>query len=75
MIDIYLKFSCKYRIKFAPNYVFTICKKCVNLKTNRDIKQIIKGGSIGYVINSKFYTLTYLHNQLEKIPTKEKMPF
>jgi hypothetical protein len=72
---IYLKYSYKYRILFATNYVFTKCGKCVNLKTNREIKQVMQGGSIGYSINGKFYSLTYLRGRLEKVPTKEKIPF
>jgi hypothetical protein len=72
---IYLKYSYKYRISFATNYIFTICGKCVNLKTNREIKQVIQGGSIGYSINKKFYSLTFLRTQLEKTPINDKTPF
>ena len=75
MLYVYLKYSCKYCVKFSPNYVFTICGKCVNLKTNREIKQISKGGSIGYVLGGKFYSLTFLRTQLEKITKKEKLSF
>jgi len=39
----------------------------VNLKTTRIINQVSKGGSIGYIINGKFYTLTKLRNSLVKI--------
>jgi hypothetical protein len=71
-----LVFSCKWRVVFAPNYVFTTKPKLlVNLKTGNVINQISKGGSIGYVINSKFYSLTALKNQVEIIPIKEQLPF
>jgi hypothetical protein len=50
-------------------------KMLVNLKTNRIINQTLKGGSIGYVIRGKFYSLTNLKNQIELIPTNEKLPF
>ena len=75
MFYVHLKYSCKYRVKFSHNYVFTICGKCVNLKTNKEIKQVIKGGSIGYVLGGKFYSLTHLRTQLERIPKKQKLPF
>jgi len=75
-MDIHLKLSCKYRLDFAPHYVFTINHKLlVNLQSGKVIKQIMKGGSIGYVISGKFYSLTKLRENLEVIPKKEKKPF
>lgn len=74
MVRITVSYTCKYRIKFATNYVYTLCGKCYNLKTGRFIKQVYKSGCIGYIINSKFYSLTYLRSKLEKIP-KEICPF
>jgi len=35
----------------------------------------MKGGSIGYVIKGKFYTLKFLRDKLELIPTKDYCPF
>jgi hypothetical protein len=64
----------KYCIKFAPNYVFTLCGLCVNLKTSRLIKKVKVGGSIGYVIQGKFYNLKKLREQLIIVKT-EKIPF
>lgn len=73
---IYLNFTCKWTIKNNENYVFTENPKMlVNLKTGKIINQISKGGSIGYIINSKFYTLTKLKSMLIKIKEKEKLPF
>jgi hypothetical protein len=71
-LDLY----CKYCIKFAPNYVFTTDPKLlVNMKSGRVIKQVIKGSTIGYIINSKFYSLARLRECLEAIPVKETLPF
>lgn len=39
-----VKYLCKYRLKFAPNYVFS-ADKCFNAKTNREIKQVYNGGN------------------------------
>lgn len=70
-----LQFSCKYRLKFAPNYVFTERPKfMVNIKTGRVISQVSKGGSIGYIVDGKFYTLTRLRECLEVI-RDEEIPF
>ena len=46
----------------------------INLQTRKILKQIIKGGSIGYVIKGKFYTLTKLKSSLVKIE-KSQIPF
>lgn len=71
-----LDFTCKWTIKYNENYVFTESPKMlVNLKTKKIINQISKGGSIGYIINSKFYTLTKIKTMLIKIEQKEKLPF
>ena len=45
-----------------------------NLKTGRVINQILKGSTIGYIINGKFKSLHQLKSELELIP-KEKTPF
>lgn len=75
MIRISISYTCKYRLKFATNYLWTICGKCYNNKTGRLIKQIYKCGCIGYTINGKFYSLTRLRKSLELIPKKEYTPF
>ena len=69
-----IAYTYNYHISFAQNYVFTICKKCVNLKTNRVIKQVYNNGCIGYNIKGKFYSLTYLRGYLEKVKIS-KCPF
>ena len=75
MLTISVNYTCKYRLKTSTNYVWTICGKCYNLKTGRLLKQIVKGGSIGYVINGNFKTLFNLKKELELIPKKENLPF
>ena len=75
MITISVNYTCKYRINFANEYVWTICGKCYNTKTERLIKQVYKSGCIGYVIRGKFYSLTKLRKSLEIIQKKEYCPF
>lgn len=65
----------KYRLKSNPNYVYSIDKLCYNIKTGRVINQILKGSTIGYVINGKFKSLDNLRKDLELIPKKEILPF
>jgi len=70
-----LNFTCKYTLNFDNDFVFT--KKynfLVNQKTGRILKQITKGGSIGYVLKGKFHTLTSLRQSLVKI-AKSDCPF
>ena len=74
MPTITVQYTCKYRLKIAEHYWFTTNGLCYNIKTGRLIKQVIKNNCIGYVIDGKFKSLTYLKTQLEKIPTKE-IPF
>jgi len=69
-----ITYTITYVISFATNYGFTKCKRCFNLKTNRELKQVYKNGSIGYNINRKFYTLNKLRAYLIK-PKKHNLPF
>ena len=67
-------YSLKWQINFAPYYKFTDCKKLINCKTNRIIKNTVNGSSIGYWIGIEFWTLTHLRRHLVKIE-KETCPF
>lgn len=69
-----VSYTPKYELDFAPNYVWTGCGKCFNLKTGRQIKQVYNNGSIGYSINGKFNSLHKLRKHLIKI-TKKDCPF
>lgn len=74
MVEFTTKHIAKYRLKNNINYVFSTDKICYNIKTGRVIKQILKGSTIGYVINSKFKSLNNLRKELELIP-KDTTPF
>lgn len=63
-----VNYIANYRINFARHYVFTKCGLCYNRKTGRLIKQILKGSTIGYVIQGSFKSLKTLRDNLEKIP-------
>lgn len=67
-------YSIKYVVDFADHYVFNQHRECYNLRTGRRLKKVRKGGSIGYVIKGKFYSLTKLRTYLAK-PKKEICPF
>lgn len=74
MITITVHYTCKYQISFATQYKFTTCGLCYNSKSGRLIKQVLKSNCIGYIINGKFYSLTFLRAKLEKIKVS-KLPF
>ena len=70
-----LNFTCKYTLDFDEDFVFIEKYNfLVNLKTGKILKQITKGGSIGYVLKGKFYSLTKLKSHLVKIK-KSDLPF
>ena len=75
MLEFTTKHIAKYRLKNANNYVFSTDKICYNTKTGRVIKQIMKGSTIGYIIDSKFKSLATLKVELELIPKKQYCPF
>ena len=56
------------------NYKWTKCGKCFNTKTNREIKKILNGRSIGFCINGKFKSLSSLRKNLIPIQ-KTECPF
>lgn len=74
MITITVLYTCKYRLKFAPNYLFTTCGLCYNFNTGRLLEQKNNSNCIGYNIQGKFKSLTYLREHLELIPESES-PF
>lgn len=63
-----------YQLDFAPEYVFTKCKKCINAKRNKELRQVLKNGCVGYNIRSKFYSLIKLRRHLIK-PYNSEIPF
>ena len=72
---IQVNFIGKWRLKDNHNYIWTSCKKLVNIKTSKLVKKTINGSKAGYYINRKFIKLEDLKNQLELIPIKESDPF
>lgn len=70
-----LQFTCKWTLYFDKDFVFIEKYNfLVNLQTGKILKQITKGGSIGYVIKGKFYSLTRLRQSLVRIE-KQDCPF
>jgi len=74
MITLSRTYNIDWVLKFAPNYGITKDGIVINLYRNKILKRTVVGYSIGYYIESKFYTLTYLRNQLTKCQ-KVKYPF
>ncbi len=64
----------KYAIDFADYYKFDERGQCWNMRSGRQIKKVYCGGSLGYCINGKFHSLTYLRKHLVKIKN-EQLPF
>jgi len=74
MNTISITYTVQFEVDFAPNYKFTKKKECFNAKTGRRIRQVYKGGSIGYNIKGKFYSLKRLRKHLQK-PKQVDCPF
>lgn len=74
MIEFSVTYKSKYRLKNNPNYIFSICGLCFNQKSGNLVKQIIKGYTIGYLIDGKFRSLISLKEELEII-SKNNCPF
>lgn len=56
-----------WQLKTANWYKFTKDGKCINTRTNRVIRKVLCGGSIGYCIQGVFVSATKLRAQLERI--------
>jgi hypothetical protein len=67
MNSISATYTLKFELKFAPEYKWTKCGKCFNVKSGRQIKQVYNNGCIGYSIKGNFKSLKYLRTQLIKI--------
>ena len=74
MNTITVTYTLYFCLENYPEYQFTKCKKCFNVKTGRRIKQVSQNGCIGYNIRGKFHSLSKLRNEIIKI-TKDKCPF
>jgi hypothetical protein len=69
-----IRYALKWRVKFAHKYQWSECGKLFNVSRSRMKRKVVNGGSIGYWIGRKFYTLPELRKHLELIP-REKLPF
>lgn len=74
MNRISIKYSYKYYVSFAPEYKFTTCGKCVNVKTNNVIRHVVKRYTEGFNIRGRFISDDKLRPNLAK-EQKEKLPF
>jgi len=74
MNSISVNYTLIWELDFAPNYKWSKCGCCFNVKTGKQIKQVYNNGSIGYNISGKFKSLNYLRNHLVKIKNV-KLPF
>ena len=68
-------FKVYWQFKDKPNYKVTKCKKIINSKTGKILKQSQKGGSVGFWLGKEFIKRKDLNNFLERIPKTEKLPF
>ena len=73
-MTIQVNFIAKWRLKSNHNYVWTTCKRLVNLHSGKIVKKTTngKGTKLGYFINRKFIKLDCL--DVELIPNI-KTPF
>ena len=74
MNSISINYVLKYQLDFAENYKWTEKGMCFNSQTNREIKKVVCGRSIGYCIKGRFYALSTLRKHLVKIE-KIRLPF
>lgn len=68
-------YALEYRLKGNHKYQWTKCGKLFNVKSERELKQVYVSRCLGYYIDGKFKSLTYLRKELERIPKKEYTPF
>jgi hypothetical protein len=66
MAYVSVHYTVKYRLSFSPKYLWLENNMCYNAKTGRLIKQVLKNGCIGYIIDGKFLSLSYLRKHLIK---------
>ena len=65
----------KWQHKEFSYYIWTECKKLINLKSGKEVKKTLKGLQAGYWINRRFTPLHSLKSQIEIIPTNPFIPF
>lgn len=72
-----LKVKAKWRLIDDHDYVWTECRKMVNVKKGVEIKKTRLGNSIkpGYHIKGNFIKCEDLKNRIELIPKEDWTPF
>lgn len=72
-----LKVFAKWRLIDNHDYVWTNCRKLVNVKKGIEVKKTTQGNSTkpGYFIGGRFIKCEDLRNQIELIPKENDMPF
>ena len=74
-ISITKSYNIKWILKEHSNYGVTECKKVVNMRTNRIIKETINGGyTVGWWIGSIFIPKNKINKYFVKLK-KEYCPF
>ena len=64
----------KWQIKHMPHIQVTTCKKLINVRTNREIKETVNGYSKGFWLGRKFVLTGRMNDYVEKIE-EEFCPF
>ncbi len=67
LINISCNYIAKWQIKEHPQYKITECKKIINCKTNRIIKETVVGYTSGFWIGKKFISKKKLNTSVEII--------
>ena len=67
------KHIAKWQLKDYPHIVISEDKLLYNFKTNRTLKQVLKGSTIGYVIEKKFLSLKQINEQCIKLKINKPM--
>jgi hypothetical protein len=68
-------FNVYWQVKNNEQFKVTKCRKVINCKTQKLLKQTINGGSLGYNINGNFYNIKTFKNFIEPIPKDIYLPF
>ena len=76
MNTISVSYTLVWQFKDYPHLQITRCRKVINTKTGRVLKQCINGGCVGYWVSSnKFFTKNNINAHIQKIKTDINCPF
>ena len=73
-IRISTDYHLKWQIKDLPHIQISTCKKIINTKTGRQLKETINCYTKGFWIGRKFIPTNKINNHIEKIE-KQYCPF